>query len=287
MTVKKIILSYGNAGADEGVFEGAKKLLKKGELSNYCLLEPILVAKETKNNLKNLNEVLLNIDLVAKKTKEALIEGAFPLFIGGDHSLSLGTVSAVSSHYDNLGLIWFDAHGDMNTNKTSPSGNIHGMILAALQGYGDESLTDFYFQGIKVKTSNVLIFGVRDLDSKEKELIKEKGVTYITYDEIKQMGLKAALKKVKNYFKNKTNNIHLSFDLDVLDPQLSPGVSVPVRKGFNFQESKEIIEGIFKDFNVTSMDIVEYNPQLDQNNQTLTYLLKTIKEVENLINSEK
>lgn len=285
--VKKIILSYGNGGVDEGVFEGAKKILEKGNLNNYCLLEPILIAKETKNNLKNLDEVLLNVELVANKTKEILNDDYFPLLIGGDHSLSLGSVSATSSHYENLGLIWLDAHGDMNTNKTSPSGNIHGMILSALQGYGDKNLTDFYYQGVKIKTENVLIFGVRDLDLKEQELINEKGVKYITYEKIKKIGLNQALKEVKDYFKTKTNNIHLSFDLDVLDPTLFPGVSVPVEKGFNFQENDEIIKSFFKNFNIISMDIVEYNPNLDENNQSLNYLLKTIKKIEKLIKLKK
>lgn len=285
--VKKIILSYGNAGVDEGVFEGAKMLLEKGNLKNYCLLEPVLIAKETKNNLKNINEVLLNIELVSKKTEEILSEKSFPLLIGGDHSLSLGSVSVLSGHYDNLGLIWFDAHGDMNTNKTSPSGNIHGMILAALQGYGDKSLTNFHYKGIKIKTSNVFIFGVRDLDLKEQKLIKEKEIKCLTYEEIKKIGLNQALKKVKDHFSEKTNDIHLSFDLDVLDPVISSGVSVPVEKGFTFHESDEIIENIFKNFNVTSMDIVEYNPKLDLNEQTLTYLLKVIKQVESLIKKNK
>ncbi len=282
MDVKKLILSYGNAGACQGVFKGAKILLEKAKFSNYELLEPIILEKETTNNLKNVNEVIKNINLIANKFDETLTNKNFPLLIGGDHSLSLGTVSAVSKHYDNLGVIWFDAHGDMNTNKTSPSGNIHGMILAALQGVGDNRLTNLYYQGTKVKTENVLIFGVRDLDEKEEELVKELGVKVLTYDYINKIGLINALNEVKEFYKNKTNNIHLSFDLDVVDPLILPGVSVPVEKGFNLEESTNIIKSIFKMFNITSMDIVEYNPVCDKDDITLNYLIKTIELIESL-----
>lgn len=283
MKVKKIISSYGNAGAHEGVFKGSKYLLNNYNLNNHLVIEPIIISKETIDNLKNLNEVVLNIKEVAKAVDKNILSNEFPLFIGGDHSLSLGSVSAVSKYYDNLGVIWFDAHGDMNTNKTSPSGNIHGMILAALQGVGDERLTNLYYEGIKIKTENVLIFGARDLDIEEEKLIKELGVKVITFKEIKEMGFNKALKEVKEFYLNKTNNLHLSFDLDVLDPNEIPGVSVPVTDGFTKEEANLIIKELFSNFNINSMDIVEYNPEFDYNNTTLEYLKEVINLIEKLV----
>lgn len=282
MNVKKIISSYGNAGAHEGVFKGSKIIEEKLDLINYEVITPTIMKKETINNLKNVNEVTKNISLVASKIDEVLTSKDFPLFIGGDHSLSLGSVSAVSKHISNLGVIWFDAHGDMNTNKTSPSGNIHGMILAALQGVGDKSLTNLYYNGIKIKTENVLIYGARDLDLEEEKLINELGVKVLTFNYIKEIGIEKSLDEVKEFYKNKTNNIHLSFDLDVLDPQEIPGVSVPVEGGFKRLEVNLIIKELFNLFEINSMDVVEYNPDFDKEDVTLDYLNEVIMLVEEL-----
>ena len=171
----------------------------------------------------------------------------------------------------------------MNTNETSPSGNIHGMILAALQGEGDKVLTELYYKGVKIKTENVLLFGVRDLDLEEEKLIKKLGIKVLTYDHINEIGLSNALSEVKQFYLNKTNKIHLSFDLDVVNPSLLPGVSVPVEKGFNLIEAKEVIKCLFSSFEINSMDIVEYNPVYDKQEITLNYLYEVIELVEQLV----
>jgi len=201
---------------------------------------------------KFINSVAATSKLVAERVREVAEDGYRPVVIGGDHSVSLGSVSGILSS-KKAGVIWIDAHGDMNTPETSPSGNIHGMVLSALMGYGDPKLTRLN-NGQFLDPKDVLIFGVRDLDPGELKFIAEKGINVITYDEISNLGLEASLKRARSLLK--VDNLHISFDLDSIDPEEAPGVSVPVERGLKREEVLEIFSSLDNNYEITSVDIV-------------------------------
>ena len=181
--------------------------------------------------MKYLDEVIRsNVELGAK-VYESLLNSHLPLVIGGDHSLALGSVAGSSKFFkDDLAVIWVDAHGDINTPDTSPSGNIHGMPLASSMGIGPKSLTNLYFDGTKVKPENVFLLGCRDLDLGEIQLAKEQKLNLWTMEDIKNNFIKLVLNElIESLNKTKVNNVHLSFDIDVLDPSYVPGTGTPVQ----------------------------------------------------------
>ena len=198
--------------------------------------------------------------------RKAIAAGEIPIFLGGDHSASIGTVGGVS-HETEIGLIWIDAHGDFNTPETSDSQNVHGMALAVLLGLGPQELVDLGRPGPKVKAKNVVLIGVRDLDDEEKILIKNSGCTVFTMREVDEMGIRAVLLRTLKLF-NHLKGIHISLDLDVMDPLHAPGVGTPSQGGLTYREGQLIME-ILADTNMLhSVDIMEINPILDIQNRT-------------------
>ena len=280
--VRPILIPLHYGANAEGIQYGADHILAK--IENYILLPEVVLKDEEKDpNLKNLATVIATNNLLATATASIYEAGQFPLVIGGDHSVALGSISAVATIEDNLGVIWVDAHGDMNTDVTSESGNIHGMILASLIGEGEESLVYLHQDKIKVKKEHVVIFGVRDLDEAEQATIEKLNIKYFNYTYIKRIGLKAALEEVKLYFNDKISKLHVSIDLDSLDPTIIPGVSVPVEKGFKKDDVRAIVDYLFREFEVSSSDIVEYNPLLDSQDITLNFLLELIGKIKSLV----
>jgi arginase len=225
------------------------------------------VPKETAN-LKNLIAVSDASEALAKKVEDTISRGCFPLVLGGDHSVALGTLAGVAKKHQNLGLIWYDAHGDLNTAETSPSGNIHGMPLAASLGIGHRSLTDIGGFSPKVKPEHVVIIGARDLDHGERELIKEKGIRVYTMHEIDRLGMTTVMKETIDYLRERTDHVHLSLDLDGLDPTEAPGVGTPVAGGLSYRESHLAMEMLEEADIITSAEFVEVNPILDEKNKT-------------------
>ncbi|MBU3105201.1 arginase [Clostridium gasigenes] len=232
--------------------------------------------------MKYLDEVInANIEL-ANKVYSALENNTLPITIGGDHSLALGSVAGTSKYHgnDNIAVVWVDAHGDINTDETTPSGNIHGMPLAASMGIGHSDLTNLYFNGQKVKPENIFLLGVRDLDIGELELISKNNLNLWKIQDIQYRGINTVLDEFKASLKDKNiNNIHLSFDIDGLDPSYVPGTGTPVENGLTFLEGQNILETILDTNLVRSIDFVEFNPELDKNNRTIetcTELLKII-----------
>jgi arginase len=219
-------------------------------------------------NLKNLSEVTEANGKLANVVDGIIEQNHFPLILGGDHSIAIGTLAGISKHYTNLGVIWFDAHGDLNTAETSPSGNIHGMPLAVSIGLGDEKLTKIGGYGPKIRPENVVIIGARSLDQGEKELIKEKGIKIFTMHEIDRLGMAAVLDETIEYLKGKTDGVHLSLDLDGLDPADAPGVGTPVIGGISYRESHLAMEMLAESNIITSAEFVEVNPILDEKNKT-------------------
>ncbi|MCS0674468.1 arginase [Cytobacillus firmus] len=224
------------------------------------------------------NSNLRNLDLIAEKTEKlgeevdkAIESGSFPLVLGGDHSIAIGTLAGVSKHYKNLGVIWYDAHGDLNTAETSPSGNIHGMPLAVSLGIGHPLLTNVGGYAPKVKPENIVIIGARSLDEGERELIKEKGIKVYTMHEIDRLGMTKVMDESITYLKERnTDGVHLSLDLDGLDPHDAPGVGTPVIGGISYRESHLAMEMLAESQIITSAEFVEVNPILDDKNKTAT-----------------
>jgi arginase len=220
------------------------------------------------SNLRNLELVAEKNRLLADEVDKIIESTSFPLVLGGDHSIAIGTLAGVSKHYKNLGVIWYDAHGDLNTAATSPSGNIHGMPLAASLGLGHEMLTQIGGYAPKVKPENIVIIGARALDDGEKDLIKEMGIKVFTMHEIDRLGMAAVIEETVNYLKDKTDGVHLSLDLDGLDPTDAPGVGTPVTGGISYRESHLAMEMLAETKIITSAEFVEVNPILDEKNKT-------------------
>ena len=241
------------------------------------------INKYTANSkMKYLDEVIhANVGL-ADKVYSALENNTLPITIGGDHALALGSIAGASKYYgnDDIAVVWVDAHGDINTDETTPTGNIHGMPLAGSIGIGHESLTNLYFNGQKVKPENVFLLAIRDLDIGEIELIDKNNLNLWKIQDIKYKGLDTVLGEFKSMIKSKNiKNIHLSFDIDALDPIYVPGTGTPVENGLTFAEAKNILETVIGTNLIRSIDFVEFNPALDENNKTIetcTELLKVI-----------
>ena len=220
-------------------------------------------------NLKNLIEVTDASTALANKIHDVMENGQFPLILGGDHSIAIGTLAGLGDRYDNLGVIWYDAHADLNTGETSPSGNIHGMPLAVSIGLGHEKLVNIRGFAPKIKPENVVIIGARSIDPGERELIKEKGIKVFTMHDIDKLGMTEVMNNAMSYLKDrKVDGLHLSLDLDGIDPIYTPGVGTPVPGGISYRESHLAMEMLFTSDMVTSTEFVEVNPILDEKNKT-------------------
>lgn len=209
---------------------------------------------------------------LASKVEDISSQGDFPLVLGGDHSIVLGSLAglAASAKKENkkIGVLYVDAHGDFNDTNTSPTGNIHGECLAASAGIGLPELTNLYFEGQKVDPKNICFVGCRDLDPGEKELMKKAGVTVFTMSDIDRQGFPEVVKKVLKFFETHADWIHVSFDMDVLDPMFAPGTGIPLPGGLTNREALLLMEEMASIGKVKSAEIVEVNPILDVRNQT-------------------
>ena len=192
--------------------------------------------------------------------------------LGGDHSIAIGSVSGTSNHFakqgENIGLIWFDAHGDANTPDTTPSGNIHGMSLAVLLGLGDPDLVSLGGRSPKVLPPNTVLIGCRDLDSGERTILKKVGATVYTMRDIDERGMRSVVDEAIGLASNDTAGVHLSFDLDVVDPEDAPGTGTPVWGGITYREAHLAMEMLADRAQIVAVDLVEVNPVLDSQNMT-------------------
>lgn len=219
-------------------------------------------------NLKCLEEVIAANQELAAKIDAIMGEGRFPLVLGGDHSIAIGSIAGLTKHKKNMGVIWYDAHGDLNTGETSPSGNIHGMSLGVSLGVGHDKLTNIMGFSPKIKPENVIIIGARDLDEGERKLIKEIGIKVFTMHEIDRLGMAYVMEEAIKHVSNGTDGVHLSLDLDALDPHDAPGVGTPVLGGISYRESHLAMEILAEADILTSAEFVEVNPILDHENKT-------------------
>jgi arginase len=223
-------------------------------------------------NARYLPEIALSCRRLADMVSKAAAAGSLPLVLGGDHSVAIGTVSGIARHYRKqrkaIGLIWVDAHADMNTPKTSPSGNIHGMPLACIIGLGPRPLTHLYNYAPKIDPHNVVLVGIRDVDQLERPHVKKSGVHAFTMRDIDERGLRSIMEEAIEIASAGTEGYHLSFDMDAVDPQFAPGVGTPVRGGITYREAHLAMEIVNDSQRMTSMEIVEVNPVIDEVNRT-------------------
>jgi arginase len=228
-----------------------------------------------------LAEIARASTILARKIDRIMGLNHFPLVLGGDHSIAVGTVSGIAAFAQRqgkkLGLIWIDAHGDINTPESSPSGNIHGMPLAALLGFGASELTSIAGPSPKVDPGNVALVGVRSLDSGEKKRLKETGVQVHTMSDIDRHGVHRVMKKALARVTENTDYVHVSFDLDAVDPTVAPGVGTPVKGGLDYREAHLIMEVIADAGIMTSLEMVEVNPILDQGNASAAFAVELVQ----------
>jgi len=230
--------------------------------------------------LKYLAEILKTCEILAKEVETILDKDHFPLITGGDHSMGIGTVAGISAHCrkqnKELGVIWIDAHTDMNTDQTSPSGNIHGMPLAASLGIGHPALTEFYGHSPKLKPEHCVVIGARSIDVEERENIRHAGIQVYTMTEVDKLGIHRVIKRVLDHFNKHVDHIHVSFDCDSLDPSFAPGVGTPVPGGLSYREAHLLMESIADCGCMSSLEISEVNPILDTRNQSAEVMVELV-----------
>lgn len=218
--------------------------------------------------LKYLDEVLLACKRLSQSVTKAMSSQEFPLVLGGDHSIAMGTWAGLAAVGRNEGLIWIDAHGDFNTTETSPSGNIHGMPFAAICGLGDERLVKLGGISPKANPKHSVLMGIRDLDPGEKKLIAKSGVRYFTMRDIDEMGIRKVMDEALGIAGKNGRKIHVSFDIDVMDPAFAKGTGTPSPGGMSYREAHLAMEMVADTGQLQSMEMVEVNPLLDDQNRT-------------------
>ena len=265
------------AGVADRLAELGHKVVDDGDVV-IKNMEELKVGNE---RARYLGEIARASAILARKVERIMGLGHFPLILGGDHSIAVGTVSGIAAFAGRqgkkVGLIWIDAHGDINTPETSPSGNIHGMPLAALLGFGSSELTSIGGATPKVDPSNVALVGIRSLDSGEKKRLKETGVQVHTMSDIDRHGIHRVMKKALARVTDGTEYVHVSFDLDAVDPTVAPGVGTPVKGGLDYREAHLIMEVVADAGVMTSLEMVEVNPILDQGNASAAFAVELVQ----------
>ena len=228
--------------------------------------------KEGDPHAKYLKEIVATCTKQAELVLKTLEAGKAPVVLGGDHSVAVGTVAGVAEffrrHNQKLGLLWIDAHADINTPESSPSGNVHGMPLAAIMGLGPPELANIFGFSPKVAPENCVLVGVRDIDAIEKENVRKAGIEVYTMRDIDERGMRAVMEDALRAAGRGTAGYHVSLDMDWVDPEDAPGVGTPVRGGATYREAHLAMEIIADHGRLTSFEIVEVNPVIDEHNRT-------------------
>ena len=246
-------------------FEKNMKLKEEVLSYNQKMHDLVLAVKalDTKNEKRNLNQINQFNQKLYEVVKNVIEDGEFPLTVGGDHIIAIASSLASISKHQNLGIIWFDSHGDFNTYPTSVTGNLHGLPLAVATHYEKEILAAFH-QGPFYNPQNTVVVGGRDIDPWEWNNLLDAGVTVFSTEDIQKYGVEEICKKAFSIAGNGTNGVHISYDLDLIDPKVAPGVSVPAENGLTLDEAYELTDEIVKYRDIIkSADLVEYNPLRD------------------------
>ena len=230
---------------------------------------PVQEALEIKDKrLRYLPEIVKVNEQLHLMVSEAMKDGVIPVILGGDHSLGIGSLAGLASDGRHFGLIWFDTHGDYNSLTTTDSGNIHGMPLAVANGIGAPELTSIGGDQKKIREENTVIIGAREIDPQESEMLHQSKITVFTMRDIDQLGMQEVISLGIKIASKGTDGIHVSFDLDVIDPEEAPGVGTPVLGGITYREAHLAMEHLADSGLVSSMEVVEVNPILDNQNKT-------------------
>ncbi len=255
-----------------GLQSSIKKLgLQVEDIGNLSVKQPEEMPIGEKR-AKYLQEIAETCGDVAAAAEKSLGEGFFPLVLGGDHSIAAGVAAGVANFFrkdkKQIGYLWLDAHGDMNTPESSPSGNVHGMPLAAIMGYGAPELVDLLGFKPKAEPGNIVIVGARDLDAQERKIVKKSGIHVFTMRDIDERGLRDVMSEALKYAMDDTAGVAVSLDMDFVDPADAPGVGTPVRGGVTYREAHLAMEMIADTESMVSLEVVEINPILDEHNRT-------------------
>jgi arginase len=255
-----------------GLQPSIKKLgLQVEDIGNLSVKQPEEMPIGEKR-AKYLQEIAETCGDVAAAAEKALTEGFLPLVLGGDHSIAAGVAAGVANYFrkdkKQIGYLWLDAHGDMNTPESSPSGNVHGMPLAAIMGYGAPELVDLLGFKPKAEPGNIVIVGARDLDAQERKIVKKSGIHVFTMRDIDERGMREVMSDALKYAMDDTAGIAVSLDMDFVDPADAPGVGTPVRGGVTYREAHLAMEMIADTESMVSLEVVEINPILDEHNRT-------------------
>lgn len=273
----------------DGAHLGPDKIIENENYENV-----IKIMKDNIEKNHDINEVNKNLDAINKfneklynSISKVIKEGFFPITLGGDHSLAIGSALGSIKENNNLGIIWIDAHGDFNTPKATPTGNIHGYPFAANCNYNNIHLTKFH-NGNFFNPKNAVLVGARDIDMPyELNNLKDAGVTIFTTEDINTLGVKKVMDMAFKIASNGTNGIHISYDIDSIDPIDAPGVSIPASNGIKIKEAYEISDYLCKNSSIIkSMDIVEFNPLKDIDDKTLIIAKKILNDIIEAKNKE-
>ena len=255
-----------------GLQSSLKKLgLQVEDIGNLSVKQPEEMPIGEKR-AKYLQEIAETCGDVAAAAEKSLGEGFLPLVLGGDHSIAAGVAAGVANYFrkdkKQIGYLWLDAHGDMNTPESSPSGNVHGMPLAAIMGYGAPELVDLLGFKPKAEPGNIVIVGARDLDAQERKIVKKSGIHVFTMRDIDERGMREVMSDALKYAMDDTAGVAVSLDMDFVDPADAPGVGTPVRGGVTYREAHLAMEMIADTESMVSLEVVEINPILDEHNRT-------------------
>ncbi len=265
------------AGIGERMRELGHKVIDEGDLTIKTQEEQ----RVKDPRAKYLPEITRAMNVLSRKVMNVVSHKHFPLVLGGDHSIAIGTIAGISAYArkrrKKLGVLWIDAHGDFNTPESSPSGNIHGMPLAISAGLGPRSLRAVAGTFRKVDPENVAIIGLRNLDKAERENIIKYGVNIFTMEEIDKYGVHRIMKKALQKVAANVDFLHISFDLDSVDPVYAPGVGTPVKGGLDYREAHLIMEMIAESRKMTSLELVEVNPIVDNRNQSAEFAVELVQ----------
>lgn len=241
---------------------------------------PISERRDPGPGPKYLKEIVRTCRRLAPRVENIMDEGCFPIVVGGDHSMGIGTISGVSSHFrkrgERMGLVWIDAHADMNTPDSSPSGNIHGMPLASLLGYGAPELVELGGFSPKIAPENTVLVGIRSVDEDERQLVIRSGIHYYEMMKIDALGMARVISEAIHLAGQGTAGVHVSLDADGIDPDFAPGVGTPVPGGINLREAHLMLEVLNDSGRMCSLEIAEVNPILDTQNRTAELMCELV-----------
>lgn len=249
------------AGINQGITDLGYELNDRGDI-----IAP--VGGQTSDSLRNYESVVATCKELHERTMESFRNGAFPITMGGDHSLAAGSASATLKHYGNVGIIWIDAHGDWNDENTTETGNMHGMSFSALCGYGPDIMVNYGQGPVYADPKKCVQIGGRDIDKLEAQKMKASGLNVFAIDDIDRLGIYEVMKQAIAIASDGTEGIHLSFDIDSLTPEAAPGTGTLVHSGLSVREAFTTVELLAASGKVLAMDMVEVNPTLDIHNKT-------------------